>query len=77
MNKMVMIAIMVIIVIAIIYFLTKQNFSLYTSGATQRYASEFTSTNQNTNPIYNKTAFDPHVIPDNVELEQFTKRFNL
>ena len=39
-------AIIVIIVLAIIYLLYKQNFSIYTSGASQRYATEFSSTNQ-------------------------------
>jgi len=35
-----------IFVIYLIYLKNTQDFSVYTSGATQRYATEFTSTNQ-------------------------------
>ncbi len=36
----------IVIVIILFYFILKQNFKIYTSGAHQRYSSEFTGTNQ-------------------------------
>lgn len=48
--------IFVVLIIAIIYFVSKQGFTVYTSGSTQRYASEFTSTNQSPS-IVNQLAF--------------------
>ena len=62
--------IITLILIAIIYVLTKQNFTVYTSGATQRYATEFSSTNQGPQ-IYTKLAFNPD------SKEEFNMRLNL
>ena len=48
-NQDYMIGITVLLILIIMYFLLKQNFTaspLYTSGAQQRFYSEFTSTNQ-------------------------------
>ena len=44
-NQLMLIAV-VLLVLLIIYFVFKQDFAVYTSGASQRFASEFTSTNQ-------------------------------
>jgi di/tricarboxylate transporter len=67
MERNVLIAIIIFLVLAIVYITQKQNFSVYTSGALQRYASEFTSTNQSPQ-IYTKLAFDPK---QNLESELF------
>lgn len=40
------IAASVVVILVLLYFIMKQNFTVYTSGASQRYAAEFTSTNQ-------------------------------
>ena len=64
--------IIAVIVIAIFYVLFKQNFTVYTSGATQRYASEFSSTSQGPE-ILSKLAFNPFT-----EQEGFSAmKFNL
>ncbi len=58
-NEQVLWAMIALLVLLILYYLFKQNFvttPLYTSGATQRYASEFSSTNQEPS-IYNSLAF--------------------
>lgn len=56
MDKVVLISIIILLLISIVYITQKQNFSTYTSGALQRYASEFTSTNQSPQ-IYTQLAF--------------------
>lgn len=56
MEKVVLISIIVFLLISIVYITQRQNFSTYTSGAQQRFASEFTSTNQSPS-IYTQLAF--------------------
>lgn len=45
-NSQILAIIIAVLIIAIFYFLFAEKFALYTSGASQRYLSEFTSTNQ-------------------------------
>lgn len=56
MEKIVLIGMIVFLLFSIIYITQKQNFEVYTSGAKQRYASEFSSTNQGPQ-IYTDLAF--------------------
>ncbi len=51
MEKRILIIVIVFLVLAIIYITQKQNFDVYTSGAGQRFFSEFTSTNQDIAPV--------------------------
>lgn len=70
MERVVLIAIIIFLVLGIIYITQKQNFSAYTSGALQRYASEFTGTNQSPQ-IYTQIAFSSPP-KNNLESELFT-----
>ena len=68
-NEQVIWALVAVVVLLIIYLLLKQNFiatPLYTSGATQRYASEFTSTDQKPS-ILNSLAFVDFNDPSQLE----------
>jgi len=55
MEKRILIIVIVFLVLAIIYITQKQNFDVYTSGAGQRFFSEFTSTNQDIAPVFSST----------------------
>lgn len=73
-------ALIIIVVISIIfYYFYMQKFIIYTSGAQQRYASEFTSTNQENFTNHNRYANDKHKIHHNsidselLERELFTQ----
>ena len=57
MERIVLIAIIIFLVLGIIYITQKQNFDVYTSGSLQRYASEFTGTNQSPQ-IYTQLALN-------------------
>lgn len=77
------IAIIIVLIFYILYLLYGQHFTnLYTSGARQRYASEFSSTNQGPT-IYNSLAFQEHFKPKTSEsalfnsLSESFKTFNL
>ncbi len=69
MERVVLIAIIIFLVLGIIYITQRQNFDVYTSGSLQRYASEFTGTNQSPQ-IYTKLAFNSP-LNDNLESELF------
>lgn len=77
MERIVLIAIIIFLVLGIIYITQKQNFGVYDSGALQRYASEFTGTNQSPQ-IYTQIAFSqPSSLnsekgKNNLESELFT-----
>lgn len=53
-NNKLLIVVAIVIVALILYFVFKQNFTPFTYGAHQRYASQFSSTNQEADNIVSR-----------------------